>query len=74
MGVKLVGDVARLLDREHLEVRVLYHSPLGLLSGAISDSSPVVGGKMGMRYLINGGKVTQHSNRGRGATQRSAVN
>ena len=62
MGLKLVGKVAELFDTEHLEVRVLYYSPLALMTGSASEGSPVVGGKMGVRYLIKGGKITVHGN------------
>lgn len=62
MGLRLTGEVAALSEKEHLEVRVLYHSPLALMSGAVSEASPVVGGNMGVRYLIKGGQITQHAN------------
>ena len=62
MGLKLVGKVAELFDTEHLEVRVLYYSPLALMAGAASEGSPVVGGTMGVRYLIKDGKITRHAN------------
>jgi hypothetical protein len=62
MGLKIVGKVAKLFETEHLEVRVLYYSPLALMTGSASEGSPVVGGKMGVRYLIKGGKITVHSN------------
>lgn len=62
MGLKIVGRVAELFETEHLEVRVLYHSPLALMTGSASEASPVVGGNMGVRYLIKGGKITRHAN------------
>ena len=62
MGLKLTGRVAELSEGEHLEVRVLYHSPLALLGGAVSEATPVVGGNLGVRYLIKGGRITQHAN------------
>lgn len=62
MGLKILGKVATLSETEHLEVRVLYHSPLALMTGSASEGSPVVGGKMGVRYLIKGGKITVHGN------------
>ena len=62
IGLELTGKLAELSEKEHLEVRVLYHSPLALMSGAVSEASPVVGGNMGVRYLISGGQITQHAN------------
>lgn len=62
MGLKLTGRVAELSEGEHLEVRVLYYSPLAALGGAVDEATPVVGGKMGMRYLIKGGRITRHAN------------
>ncbi|WP_193073991.1 toxin VasX [Pseudomonas sp. FME51] len=62
MGLKLTGKVAELSEKEHLEVRVLYHSPLALMIGAVGEASPVVGGNMGARYLVKGGQITQHAN------------
>lgn len=62
MGLKLTGDVTKLHDDEHLEVRVLYYSPLAMMGGAMSEGGLVVGGRMGMRYVIKDNNITIHAN------------
>src|SRR5690554_2313760 len=62
MGLKVIGEVAELLETEHLEVRILYHSPLALMAGSASEANPIVGGDKGVRYLIQGAKITRHAN------------
>ena len=62
VGLKLTGDVTELHDDEHLEVRVLYYSPLAMVGGAMSEERVVVGGRMGVRYVIKGNNITVHVN------------
>src|SRR5690554_607562 len=62
MGLKVIGEVAELLETEHLEVRILYHSSLALMTGSASEANPIVGGDKGVRYLIQGAKITRHAN------------
>ncbi|AQZ94254.1 toxin VasX [Halopseudomonas phragmitis] len=61
MGLKLSGSLADLAESQHLEVRVLYHSPLAMLTGTLDERNPVVGGRMGMRYLVRGGRIIEHA-------------
>src|SRR5690606_17556900 len=62
VGLKRTGDVAELHDDEHLEVRVLYYSPLAMVGGAMSEERVVVGGRMGVRYVIKGNNIPVHVN------------
>lgn len=61
MGLKLSGAVAAMTESQHLEVRVLYHSPLAMLAGTLGEGNPVVGGRLGMRYLIRSGNIIGHT-------------
>lgn len=62
MGLSLSGKLPECLNTRYWQVQVLYHSPLALQTGALSTDPEklVIGGGMGMRYIINGSAVTEH--------------
>ena len=58
MGLCLTGRLPELSSLGHWELRVHYHAPLGL--GVLDEHTRTVGGRKGMRYVINGSHVTEH--------------
>ena len=61
MGLRLIGPVRHIESNQHLEVQVRYHSPIAMLTGTLDEAQPVIGGQMGMRYIVKGGDVTEHN-------------
>lgn len=65
MGLKLSGPVPLLPQGSHWQVRVLYYAPAGMLAGTLNPDNLVIGGKWGLRFLIDGSNITEHvSNEG----------
>jgi len=60
MGLRLGGALPRLDACAYWQLQVLYHSPLAMQTGTLGLDSPVVGGYMGMRYIITGSTVVEH--------------
>jgi hypothetical protein len=58
MGLRLSGTLPAVMGT--WELRVLYHSPLAMGSGALDKDTLTIGGQHGMRYLIRGKRVTEH--------------
>ena len=57
MGLRLIGPVRHIESNQHLEVQVRYHSPIAMLTGTLDEAQPVIGGQMGMRYIVKGGTL-----------------
>ena len=60
MGLRLTGAVPRRADCRYWQLQVLYHSPLAMQTGTLDPQKPVVGGGMGMRYIIKGSTIVEH--------------
>lgn len=60
MGLRLAGTVPRRADCTYWQLQVLYHSPLAMQAGSLNPQDPVVGGGMGMRYIITGSTIVEH--------------
>ncbi|MEH6483664.1 MAG: hypothetical protein V7762_06215, partial [Pseudomonas sp.] len=62
MGLCLSGELPECPNARYWQVQVLYHSPLALQTGALSTEPEklVIGGGMGMRYIIKGSAITEH--------------
>ena len=60
MGLRLAGAVPRRADCEYWQLQVLYHSPLAMQAGTLGPQELVVGGGMGMRYIIKGSGIVEH--------------
>ncbi|KJS73312.1 MAG: hypothetical protein JL55_25265 [Pseudomonas sp. BICA1-14] len=60
MGLRLAGTVPRRADCTYWQLQVLYHSPLAMQAGTLDPQDPVVGGGMGMRYIITGSTIVEH--------------
>lgn len=61
MGLKVSGPVPPLPGGSHWQLRVLYCAPAGMLAGALEPNKLVVGGNWGMRFLIEGERITEHA-------------
>lgn len=61
MGLRLSGKLPRHLDSSYWQIQVLYHSPLAMQAGALNSGKLIVGGGMGMRYIIRGSSVVEHA-------------
>jgi len=60
MGLRLAGAVPRRADCAYWQLQVLYHSPLAMQAGTLGPQNVVVGGGMGMRYIITGSTIVEH--------------
>ncbi|MDA7086675.1 hypothetical protein PH586_09820 [Pseudomonas sp. SA3-5] len=60
MGLRLAGAVPRRADCTYWQLQVLYHSPLAMQAGTLGPRDSVVGGGMGMRYIITGSTIVEH--------------
>ncbi|MBK58920.1 MAG: hypothetical protein CML01_08970 [Pseudomonas sp.] len=60
MGLRLAGAVPRRADCAYWQLQVLYHSPLAMQAGTLDPQKQVVGGGMGMRYIITGSTIVEH--------------
>ncbi|NQD95544.1 hypothetical protein HP532_23075, partial [Pseudomonas sp. CrR25] len=60
MGLRLAGTVPRRADCIYWQLQVLYHSPLAMQAGTLGPQNLVVGGGMGMRYIITGSTIVEH--------------
>lgn len=60
MGLRLAGTVPRRTDCTYWQLQVLYHSPMAMQAGTLGPQNRVVGGGMGMRYLIKGSTIAEH--------------
>jgi hypothetical protein len=60
MGLRLTGAVPRRADCTYWQLQVLYHSPLAMQAGTLGPERTVVGGGMGMRYIIKGSTIVEH--------------
>lgn len=60
MGLRLAGTVPRRADCTYWQLQVLYHSPLAMQAGTLDPQDLVVGGGMGMRYIIKGSTIVEH--------------
>ena len=60
MGLRLAGTVPRRADCAYWQLQVLYHSPLAMQAGTLGPQELVVGGGMGMRYIITGSTIVEH--------------
>lgn len=61
MGLRLKGKLPRQLNTRYCQVQVLYHSPLAVQTGTLSQKQLIVGGAMGMRYIVRGSAVVEHA-------------
>jgi hypothetical protein len=61
MGLKVSGPVPPLPGNSHWQLRVLYYAPAGMLAGALEPDKLVVGGNLGLRFLIEGELITEHA-------------
>jgi hypothetical protein len=57
----LSGALPKRADSHYWQIQVLYHSPLAMQAGTLSPQQPVVGGGMGLRYIIRGTAVVEHA-------------
>lgn len=60
MGLRLAGAVPHRADCTYWQLQVLYHSPLAMQAGTLGPQKAVVGGGMGMRYIIKGSTIVEH--------------
>lgn len=60
MGLRLSGAMPSAPKSSHWQLRVLYHSPIATLTGVLNTEKMVVGGNMGMRYIIKGSRIVEH--------------
>ncbi len=60
MGLRLAGTVPRRADCTYWQLQVMYHSPLAMQTGTLGPQDLVVGGGMGMRYIITGSTIVEH--------------
>lgn len=60
MGLSLTGAIAPTFNARYWQMRVMYHSPMGMQSGTLNPQKLLVGGGMGMRYIVKGTHVVEH--------------
>ena len=61
MGLRLSGALPKRADSHYWQLQVLYHSPLAMQAGTLDPQQLVVGGGMGLRYIIRGTAVVEHA-------------
>lgn len=61
MGLRVSLQVPPLPAGSHWQLRVLYYAPAGMLAGALEPGNLVVGGNLGLRFLIEGEQITEHA-------------
>lgn len=61
MGLRLSGALPKRADSHYWQLQVLYHSPLAMQAGTLGPQQMVVGGGMGLRYIIRGTAVVEHA-------------
>lgn len=61
MGLRLSGALPKRADSHYWQLQVLYHSPLAMQAGTLGPQELVVGGGMGLRYIIRGTAVVEHA-------------
>ena len=61
MGLRLSGALPKRADSHYWQLQVLYHSPLAMQAGTLGPQQLVVGGGMGLRYIIRGTAVVEHA-------------
>jgi hypothetical protein len=61
MGLRLSGVMPSAPKSSHWQLRVLYHSPIAMLTGVLNTEKMVVGGNMGLRYIVKGSRIVEHS-------------
>jgi hypothetical protein len=61
MGLRLKGKLPRQPNGRYCQVQVLYHSPLAVQAGTLNHQQLIVGGAMGMRYIVRGAAVVEHA-------------
>jgi len=61
MGLRLSGALPKSADSHYWQLQVLYHSPLAMQAGTLGPQQMVVGGGMGLRYIIRGTAVVEHA-------------
>ena len=61
MGLRLKGKLPRQPNSRYCQVQVLYHSPLAVQAGTLNHQQLIVGGAMGMRYIVRGAAVVEHA-------------
>jgi len=61
MGLRLSGALPKRADSHYWQLQVLYHSPLAMQAGTLGSQQLVVGGGMGLRYIIRGTAVVEHA-------------
>lgn len=61
MGLRLSGTMPNTSTSSHWQLRVLYHSPISMLTSVLNTEKMVVGGNMGLRYIVKGSRIVEHS-------------
>jgi hypothetical protein len=61
MGLCLSGKLPSQPEGTHWQLQVLYYSPLAMLASTLNPSKLAVGGAQGMRYIIRGASIIEHS-------------